>query len=97
MTIDNFESEQNTRDYLIQFPCFIDEEAEACRNDPHGFPRVETPTPSPPCLVLAYRNLHHGASELGETDYSFDPFLIFLKTHKISLEHFLIFLKSRKS
>ena len=76
------------RDYLVQFPYFTGEETEACRNDPHGFPGVEIPTPSPPHSVLAYRNWHHGASELGETDYFFDPFLIFLKTHKISLETF---------
>lgn len=76
---------------LLQFFNFIDEEVEAYRNDRSAFPEVARPAPCPLLSVLVYRNRHHGASESGWIDYSVGTILIFLKTHKISLECFLIF------
>lgn len=61
------------------------------RNDPRAFPGVEILVPSPLCSVLPDRIDIMELHELGRTDYFFGPILIFLKTHKISLECFLIF------
>lgn len=75
--------------YLVQLSYFTDEEREACRNDPSlGF-RLQ------PHLLLSVSWLTEidimEFHELGRADYFFGPILIFLKTHKISLECFLIF------